>query len=185
MRSTSRPDACDRWVRRAETDSLEGTEGAIDHYARAVVLPPHADLDTFFQRLEDRLLTYQVFPPRLMEALICSEDGRLSEGATIVQRVAVGPWTLEAGVRVIRVWSRRDAAGAETGFTYTTLRGHPERGVSTFRIRRDAEEPRINFLIDVRSRPGSWLTKLARPVARRFQIRATHAALTYFTAAAS
>ena len=116
-----------------------------------------------------------------MHARVCSEDGRLREGTTIVQRVAIGPVTLESGVRVIRVWRHQDADGEESGFTYATLQGHPERGVSTFRLRHQRAPPSIEFLIDVRSRPGSWLTRLARPLARRFQIRATEAALDSFT----
>ncbi len=99
-----------------------------------------------------------------------------------MQRVAIGPLTLEAGVRVIRVWHHEDAEREETGFAYATLQGHPERGISTFRLRRRMDPPAIDLLIDVRSRPGSWLTRLAQPVARRFQIRATEAALAYFTA---
>jgi uncharacterized protein (UPF0548 family) len=181
MRSIDPPTACDRWRGRVETDSLDGTEGVIDHYAKLVELPPGPDIGSWFRRLEDRLLTYRVFPPSLMQAQICGEDARLREGTTIVQRVSIGPLSLEAGVRVIRVWRHEDDDGAETGFTYATLQGHPERGISTFRLRRRTAPPSIDLLIDVRSRPGSWLTRLARPLARRFQIRATEAALAYFT----
>lgn len=170
-------------MRSVETDSLAGRDGVVDHYARSVDVPAHADPAAWFEYLEERLLTYQVFPPDLMDARVCSADGRLREGTTIVQRVAIGPVTLEAGVRVIRVWQDRDAGGAETGFTYTTLQGHPERGVSSFRLRRSTDATSIDFLIDVRSRPGSWLTRLTRPAARRFQIRATEAALAYVTSA--
>ena len=182
MDSTDKQAACDRWVRRVETDSLAGTGGVIDHYARSVDVPADEDPTAWFGRLEERLLSYQVFPPEIMQAQVCSPDARLREGTTIVQRVAIGPVTLEAGVRVLRVWRDRDAEGAETGFTYATLEGHPERGVSTFRLRRNTDATSIAFLIDVRSRPGSWLTRLTSPVARRFQIRATEAALAYFTA---
>jgi uncharacterized protein (UPF0548 family) len=171
--------ACERWVGRRETDSLDGDEGVIDHYARRVELPPGADIGSWFRRFEDRLLAYRVFPPDLMHAHICSEDDRLREGTTIVQRVAIGPLTLEAGVRVIRVWHHEDEDIDETGFTYATLQGHPERGISTFRLRRRTAPPSIDLLIDVRSRPGVWLTRVARPIARRFQIRATKAALAY------
>jgi uncharacterized protein (UPF0548 family) len=181
MRSIDLPAACVRWIGRIETDSLDGTEGVIDHYAKLVELPPGEDVGSWFRRLEDRLLTYRVFPPSLMQVHICAEDDRLHEGTTIVQRVAIGPLTLESGVRVIRVWHHEDEDGGETGFTYATLQGHSERGISTFRLRRRTAPPSIELLIDVRSRPGSWLTRLARPVARRFQVGATEAALAYFT----
>lgn len=181
MHSPRPRDHCERWIRRLETDSLDGTEGVVDHYAKGVELPVGADIASWFRRLEDRLLTYQVFPPRRMRAHVCSDDGRLREGTTIVQQVGIGPMTLEAGVRVIRVWRRHDGDGDETGFTYATLEGHPEQGISTFTIRHLAGQPSIDFIIDVRSRPGSWLIKLARPVTRRFQVRATEAALAHFT----
>ena len=181
MRSSIAQEACGRSIRRSETDSLEGTEGVVDHYHMSIELAAGADLDACFERLADRLLRYDVFPPRLMRATVCSEDGRLREGVTVVQHVAIGPFTLEAGVRVIRAWSQRDADGAEAGFAYVTLQGHPERGVSTFRIRERRDQGSIDFLIDVRSRPGSWLTKLARPIARRFQVASTRAALDYAT----
>ncbi len=82
MRSIDRPAACDRWMRRVETDSLDGTEGVIDQYAKLVELPPGADIGSWFRRLEDRLLTYRLFPPSLMQAHICAEDDRLQEGTT-------------------------------------------------------------------------------------------------------
>lgn len=173
--------ACDRWKTSATTDSLEGTEGVVDHYSRDVDLPPGQDADAVFRLLEERLLSYEIFPLRLMRAEVCSEDGRIHEGTTIVQHVALGPIPLEAAVRVVRVWHSREGDAEEVGFTYATVKGHPERGISTFRIRRSNQD-HITFLIDARSTPGSLLTRLTRPFARRFQRRATEAALSHFTA---
>jgi uncharacterized protein (UPF0548 family) len=151
-----------------------------------VDLRPGQDGDAVFRRLEEQLLSYRIFPPALMRADVCSEDGRVHEGTTIVQHVAIGPFPLEAAVRVVRVWRTRDDDVEEVGFTYATLKGHPERGTSTFRVcrRRDRDKDQIAFLIEARSRPGSLLTRLTRPLARRFQRRATEAALSYFTALA-
>ena len=171
--------ACDRWTMSPTTDSLEGTEGVIDHYSKDVGGPAYQS-EVAFRLLEERLLTYAIFPPRLMRAQVCSDDGRIREGTTIVQRVALGPFALEAGVRVVRVWHNLDGDAEEVGFTYATLRGHPERGISTFRIRR-SRQGRITFVIDVRSQSGSWLTRLTRPIARRYQRQATEAALVHFT----
>lgn len=173
---------CDRWLTELTTDSLDGTGGDLDRYAKDVEVPDDRDVDAVFGLLEDRLLTYRIFPPRLMRPVVCSEDGRLREGTTIVQHVAIGPLSLEAAVRVVRVWRDHGADADESGFTYATLEGHPERGISTFRIRRRSGERTIAFLIDVRSRPGSLLTRVARPFARRFQRHATEAALARFAA---
>ncbi len=144
-----RRSACGRWLDAVTTDSLEGTEGVVDHYSRDIPLRAGEDADAVFRRLEDRLLRYQIFPPRVMRAEICSDDHRVHYGTTIVQHVALGPVPLKAAVRVLRVW--RDTE--EVGFTYATLQGHPERGISTFRIRR-AEPGQITFEIESRSRPA-------------------------------
>jgi uncharacterized protein (UPF0548 family) len=161
------------------TDTVDGTEGVVDRYERPIALAGR-DPDTVFRELEDRLLRYDIFPRRQLQPEVCSDDGRLRDGTTIVQHVAIGPLELEAAVRVVRLWRNKDGTSAETGFTYATLEGHPERGVSTFRLRRSPQGS-LTFTIEARSRPGSVLTKLARPFARRFQRRATLAALTYFT----
>lgn len=179
----SRQSSWDRWKSAATTDSLEGTEGVVDHHTRDVRVQPGEAVEAVFRRLEDRLLRYEVFPPSVMRAEVCSEDGLIHEGTTIVQHVAIGPLRLEAAVRVLRVWNTQTEDVQEIGFTYVTLKGHPERGISTFRLRRSAEGP-ITFLIDSRSRPGSLLTRLTRPIARRFQLRATEAALRHFTGSA-
>ena len=178
----SRRSSCRRWEAAATTDSLEGTEGVVDHHSRDVRVQEDEAIDAVFRQLQDRLLRYQIFPPRIMRAEVCSDDGRIHEGTTIVQHVAIGPLRMEAAVRVVRVWRGETEEAEEIGFTYATLEGHPERGISTFRLRRSALGS-ITFLIDTRSRPGSLLTRLARPLARRFQLRATEAALRYFTAA--
>lgn len=172
--------SCDRWRDAVATDSLSGTEGVVDHYARDVAMRPSEDVEAVFRRLEERLLRYQIFPPRIMRAEICSEDGRLHEGTTIAQHVSLGPVSLEAAVSVLHIWRGQDGETEEIGFTYATLQGHPERGISTFRIQRNKRR-QISFVIDVRSRPGSLVTRLARPLARRFQRAATEAALAYFT----
>ena len=171
--------SCDRWMKARATDAFDGTEGVLDRYVRDVPVPDRSDVDAVFARLENRLLRYDVFPTRLMRAEICSADGRLYEGTTIVQHVAIGPFTLESAVRVVRAWRVEDANLAETGFAYVTLEGHPERGVSSFRVSRDSSG-QIEFAIEARSSPGSLLTRLGGPFACRFQRRATEAALDHF-----
>ena len=52
--------ACDRWKTSATTDSLEGTEGVVDHYSRDIDLPPGQDADAVFRHLEERLLSYEI-----------------------------------------------------------------------------------------------------------------------------
>ena len=173
--------SCAPWLDAPATDSVDGTEGFVDHYVAQIEPPRGVDVDSVFFHFEDRLFRYDIFPPTLMRAKVCSDDERLREGTTIVQHVAVGPFTLVSAVRVARVWHVEGADGIESGFSYVTLEGHPERGVSSFRLSRTADG-RIMFSIDARSRPGSLLTRIGRPFARRFQRGATEAALAHFVA---
>ena len=63
------------------------------------------------------------------------------------------------------------------GFTFRTLRGHPELGEETFFVEKDAATGAVRVSLRSWSRPGLWLTRLVSPYARRVQVRACHAAL--------
>ena len=173
-------DGCDRWAAVAPTDSLDGVGGVIDRYERYV--PPAAGIsaELMFARLVERLMHYEIFPKSIMQSVVCSDDGLVHEGTTIVQRVTIGRLRIESAVRVLRVWRTDDIGTEEAGFTYATLPGHPERGISSFCVTRAKDTGRIAFVIEARSRPGSVLYRLGRPLARRFQRRATLAALDEF-----
>ncbi len=116
-----------------------------------------------------------------MDPIVCSEDGYIHEGTTIVQRVWIGPIRIESAVRVFRIWQRRDTTLDEVGFSYATLYGHPERGVSTFSVTEHRNMGRITFSIEARSQPGSLVYRIGRPLARRFQQHATKAAMRHMT----
>ena len=162
------PPDCESWSRRPMTADSSRVDGVTDTYGvdlRAAV----------FDDAVDRLFRYDIFPPTLMRAHVCATDGRVAPDAVVIQRVRIGFVVMEAAVRVIDVW-RRDSEDA--GFTYATLDGHPERGVSRFRVVSDGSI--VRFEIEAISRPGSILTSIARPFARRFQQSATRAALRHF-----
>jgi uncharacterized protein (UPF0548 family) len=131
-----------------------------------------------FDRAVDRVFRYDIFPPDLMRAVVCTTDGRIAPDAVIVQRVRVGLLILESAVRVVDVWQRHTDESEVAGFAYATLAGHPERGVSMFRVARDASA--VRFEIEATSRSGSIFTLIGRPIARRFQQSATRAALRHF-----
>jgi len=84
---------------------------------------------------------------------------------------------------VIAVWDRvaGDAEGEPgavrmVGFRYVTLQGHPECGVASFEARVGSTGD-VTIVLGARSRPGTWLTRLGRPFARRIQRAVTRAAL--------
>ena len=58
------------------------------------------------------------------------------------------------------------------GFAYGTLPHHPEQGEEAFLVEQDPDG-RVNFVIDVFSKPRHLLARLGRPVARLVQKRAT------------
>ena len=65
------------------------------------------------------------------------------------------------------------------GFAYGTLPGHVERGEERFVVEQD-EGGQVWYHIAAFSRPGHWLTRLAYPLARRYQrqfVRGSFAAM--------
>ncbi|HEX6509417.1 MAG TPA: DUF1990 family protein [Chloroflexota bacterium] len=147
----------------------------VDHYQVRVRTDPRASSMALFERVRERLFSYDLFPPRLMQSIVCP-SGSVTEGAAIVQRLILGPVALEMAVRVIAVWDRERDGMREAGFTYATIAGHPECGIATFQVRLHTGGP-VLILVDARSRPGLLLTRLGRPVARAFQRGITKAAL--------
>jgi uncharacterized protein (UPF0548 family) len=129
-----------------------------------------------FERAIDALLEYRIFPPHRMVAHVCTLDGRVALGATIVQRLVLGPVAIETAVRVIEI--QRDLNGAR--YAYATLHGHPERGIASFAVLRTGG--RIMFEAQAWSRAGSWLTVAARPVSRALQRAFTREAVAAFCA---
>jgi uncharacterized protein (UPF0548 family) len=62
--------------------------------------------------------------------------------------------------------------GRRFGFAYGTLPEHPEEGEELFSVDRD-DRDQVTFRIEVFSRPHQTLARLASPVARHLQRRAT------------
>ena len=129
-----------------------------------------------FERAAEALLAYRIFPPSRMVSHVCTADHRVAPGATLVQRVVLGPTGLETAVRVIEVERTPERAF----FAYATLQGHPERGVASFAVIRAGSEQR--FEAQAWSRSGHWLTILGRPVSRLLQRALTREAVASFCA---
>ena len=127
-----------------------------------------------FDAAATALLFYRVFPAHRMAARVCTPDRRITVGATIVQRILLGPIALETAVRVIEVERRTE----RVSFTYATLVGHAERGIASFAVVREAAQ--ASFEAEVWSRTGHWLTTLGRPVSRSLQRAFTQEAVRAF-----
>lgn len=122
----------------------------------------------------DRLFRYDIFPPARLRARVCTPDGLVSIGATIVQRVFLGPIALETAVRVIE-HHRTPGSGR---FAYATLQGHPEQGIASFEVEPSGAD--LRFIAQAWSRPGNLAARLGRPLARSFQRAITREAIQHF-----
>jgi uncharacterized protein (UPF0548 family) len=166
------------WRGRERTDARPGSLRA-DHHEVEIVVPPDRSADEAFDAVRERLLTYQHFPPSILRAHVVEPDARVREGSLIVQRALFpfSPIALEAGVVVTGVVDRADEHAREAAVAIATLDGHPEIGRERFAVTLDRASGRVTFTIDVESRPGPPLVRLARPITRWFQLRATKAIL--------
>jgi uncharacterized protein (UPF0548 family) len=121
-----------------------------------------------FERARRQVLEFTIYDRSLVAADLPPEG--LAPGLEFVQRLRVGPLRMRGPVRVLDVWDRTSATGAEAGFTYRALPGHPEVGEATFAA--TLEGGQVRFRIESRSAPGRWFVRLGAPVSRLVQRRA-------------
>lgn len=86
-----------------------------------------------------------------------------AEISTIVVVRMLG--VLRAPCRVVYVVDEPDARG----FAYGTLPGHPESGEERFAVRFDPTTSAVYAEVSAFSRPGTWWSKVGRPVVRLAQ----------------
>lgn len=172
---------CDAWAKLEPSASrADAGRGVLDRYS--VDLEPASGLtrEAVLARAIDALQRYRIFPPERMRAAVCTPDRRIAPGATIVQRLFIGSMGLETAVRVVDQFDVETGAARRVGFTYATLRGHPERGIATFAVNRHAPSGALTFTIESWSRSGHWLTLAGRPLSRWMQKVFTREALAHF-----
>jgi uncharacterized protein (UPF0548 family) len=150
----------------ASRDSLAHGGYVHDRYDGSVPYP--------FEIALARLFRYDIFPPERLRPRVCTPDGVVALGATIVQRVRLGPLALETAVRVIEL--ERTPFGGR--FAYATIAGHPERGIASFEVAQQGAD--VRFTVRAWSRPGNLAARLGRPLARPFQRAITREALNHF-----
>jgi uncharacterized protein (UPF0548 family) len=121
-----------------------------------------------FQRARRQVFVFTVYDRSLVAADL--PPNRLTPGIEFVQRLRVGPLRMKGPVRVLETWDRATPTGAEAGFTYRALPGHPEVGDATFAVALDGRT--VRFRIESRSAPGRWFVRLGAPVGRLVQRRA-------------
>lgn len=113
----------------------------------------------------DFLFDYQIFPDNIMtfKTQWTDENRKMKIGDTIAQQVYIPPTKIFSqkiifGVRINEIIDQAD----KKGFSYETLEGHVEKGISTFIV--EQLEDKLVFKVQTYSTPGNILTKLLGPI---------------------
>lgn len=108
---------------------------------------------------------YQIFPENILLGYPQWNDEQrtMQAGDTILQQVYLPPFPKFSqkalfGVRIKEVIHEEKRCG----FSYETLKGHVECGISHFLL--EERDGKIYFKIQTYSRPGNFLTRLLGPV---------------------
>ena len=111
------------------------------------------------------LFDYHIFPDNIMtfKSQWTEENRKMKIGDTIAQQVYIPPTKTFSqkiifGVRINEIIDQ----GNIKGFSYKTLEGHVEKGISTFTI--EQLDNKLVFMVQTYSTPGNILTKLAGPI---------------------
>jgi hypothetical protein len=114
----------------------------------------------------DILFEYKIFPENIMSYLTqwAFENRQIQIGDTIVQQAFIPPFRhlsqkIIFGVRINNIINEPE----RIGFSYETLEGHVEKGISIFTIETASDQKTV-FKIHTFSQPGTLLTKLIGPV---------------------
>lgn len=91
------------------------------------------------------------------------ENRRMKVDDTIAQQVYIPPTKIFSqkiifGVRINEIIEQTN----RKGFSYETLEGHVEKGISTFTV--EQLEHKIVFKVQTYSTPGNFLTKFLGPI---------------------
>jgi hypothetical protein len=119
-----------------------------------------------FQSLDFRVLfDYKIFPENIMSSMTQwnFENREMQVGDTIVQQVYIPPIKTVSqkiifGVRIKEIFDEE----FRRGYSYETLEGHVEKGISTFTIEKLGDK--CIFKIETFSCPGNLLTKILSPI---------------------
>jgi len=113
----------------------------------------------------DFLFNYKIFPDNIMTFVTewSQEDRKIKIGDTIAQQAYIPPiksisQKIIFGVRINQIIDQ----AYKKGFSYETLEGHVEKGISTFTI--EQIDNKLIFKIQTYSTPGNFLTKLLGPI---------------------
>lgn len=113
----------------------------------------------------DAFFRYHIFPEYILSGYPqwIDEQREIQPGDTIVQQAFLPPIPVFSqkiifGVRIKEVFREEK----RIGFSYETLKGHVEKGISYFLLEENSGQ--ISFRIQTFSKPGNFLSKMAGPL---------------------
>ncbi len=173
------------WERRplsAGTDSGPQPGDARDCYERTVAheAPGSPEPGGPFRRVAAAVLSYRIFPPRLVSGVLGGDEVRVGKAVGICYHVAPG-LDLFFAARVLERFDGPRGAVWRTGFTYRTLKGHPECGEETFSAEKHMKSGAVVAALRSWSRPGIFLSRALKPLTRFLQRHASRAALDHLS----
>ena len=149
-----------------------------DRFERVVAVEPPGEplSDGPFRRVAAAILEYRVFPPSLVEGVLRRTPIQAGDTVGILFHFLPGI-DLFSAARATETFDEFRDGLWRAGFTYRTLDGHPELGEETFSVEKHPVTGEVTAALRSWSRPGTWLTRLGRPVTRWYQVRANRAAV--------
>ena len=149
-----------------------------DCFERVVAVEPPGEplTDGPFRRVADAILEYRVFPPWLVQGVLRRTPIQAGDTVGILFLFTPGI-DLFCAARATATFDECRDGLWRTGFTYRTLDGHPELGEETFAVEKRLATGEVTVSLRSWSRPGTWLTRMGRPVTRLCQVHANRAAV--------
>jgi hypothetical protein len=151
------------------------TENLLKHKIGIKVISNHQHLSPLDA---ESLFNYRIFPESILQAYPQwrHENREMKVGDTIVQQIYIPPFPrfsqkIIAGVRIKEIFNTE----ARKGFSYETLKGHPEKGVSVFSL--EQQDSTLVFKIETYSSASGKFLSLFQPLSAFYQAYCTKKAL--------
>ena len=121
-------------------------------------------------------MVYRIYPPSLLTGALPHSPVRIGDTLALRMNLPLG-FGFGFGTKIQSAGRIEGKGWVRSGFSYTTLQGHPELGEAWFHVEKELGTGLVRIQLSSWSRPGNLLAWLGRPIARRMQVRANRLAL--------
>lgn len=141
----------------------------VQHYDKSKLLEKTTSINIHTNKSMEQLnfdffFNYHIFPANILVAKTQweAENRYMQAGDTIVQQafLPLKSFSLKVifGVRISEMINESNLKK----FSYETIEGHVEQGISSFSV--SADKGKVQFSIHTYSQAGNWLTRLLSPI---------------------